>query len=139
MASFNRVTLLGNLTRDPQLSYTPNQMAVVEFGLATNRKWTGQDGSEKEEVCFVDCKAFGKRAENINKYCDKGNPLLVEGRLAFHQWQQADGLKRSKLEVVVENFTFMPIGDKEQLNNTPAKNIKPPKSDDDIPFDDIPF
>jgi len=135
MASFNRVILLGNLTRDPQLSYTPNQMAVVEFGLATNRKWTGQDGSEKEEVCFVDCKAFGKRAENINKYCDKGNPLLVEGRLAFHQWQQADGLKRSKLEVVVENFTFIPIGDKEQLTKSDDDSSPPPTNDDSsIPF-----
>lgn len=135
MASFNRVTLLGNLTRDPQLSYTPNQMAVVEFGLAINRKWTGQDGSEKEEVCFVDCKAFGKRAENINKYCDKGNPLLVEGRLAFHQWQQADGLKRSKLEVVVENFTFIPIGDKEQLTKSDDDSSPPPTNDDSsIPF-----
>jgi len=81
MANFNKVLLMGNLTRDPQLSYLPSQTAVVEFGLATNRKYKGQDGSMKEDTCFVDCQAFGKTAENINKYCKKGNPLFVEGRL----------------------------------------------------------
>jgi len=133
MASFNKVIILGNLTRDPSLSYTPNQTAVVEFGLATNRKWTGKDGSQKDEVCYVDCRAFGKRAENLNKYCEKGQPLLIEGRLTFHSWQQDDGLKRSKLEVVVENFSFVPIGDKEeQLYNQPQKGT--PTDEDDIPF-----
>jgi len=107
MASFNKVILLGNLTRDPQLSYTPNQTAVVDFGLATNRKWTGQDGNTREETCFVDCRAFGRMAENVNKYCSKGNPLLVEGRLRFSSWEAKDGSKRSKLSVTVENFRFV--------------------------------
>ena len=78
MANFNKVMLIGNLTRDPQLSYTPNQTAVVDFGLAVNRRWTGQDGQSRDETCFVDCRMFGKRAEVVNKYCKKGNPLFVE-------------------------------------------------------------
>ncbi len=107
MASFNKVVLLGNLTRDPQLSYTPSQTAVVEIGLAVNRKFKKQDGSQGEEVCFVDCQMYGKRAEVINKYCKKGNPLLIEGRLKFDSWQGQDGSKRSKLRVMVENFEFI--------------------------------
>lgn len=108
MASYNKVILLGNLTRDPELRYLPNsQTAVVEIGLATNRKWTAQDGSQREEVCFVDCKMFGKRAEVINKYLKKGNPIFIEGRLTFDSWQAQDGSKRSKLRVMIENFEFL--------------------------------
>jgi single-strand DNA-binding protein len=110
MASFNKVILLGNLTRDPQLSYTPNQTAVVDFGLATNRKWKDQNGNSQEETCFVDCRAFGRSAENINKYCNKGNPLLVEGHLRFSSWEAQDGSKRSKLSVTVRNFQFIGSG-----------------------------
>ena len=110
MASYNKVILMGNLTRDPQLSYTPNQTAVVDFGIATNRRWKSQDGTQRDETCFVDCRMFGKRAEVINKYCKKGNPLFVEGRLTFDSWQGQDGSKRSKLRVTVENFEFMGQG-----------------------------
>lgn len=110
MANFNKVLLIGNLTRDPQLSYTPNQTAVVDFGLATNRRWTGQDGSRREETCFVDCRAFGRLAENINKYLSKGRPLFVEGRLTFDTWTAQDGTKRSRHRVTVENFQFLPAG-----------------------------
>ncbi len=110
MANFNKVLLIGNLTRDPQLSYTPNQTAVVDFGLATNRRWTGQDGSRREETCFVDCRAFGRLAENINKYLNKGRPLFVEGRLTFDTWTAQDGTKRSRHRVTVENFQFLPAG-----------------------------
>jgi len=108
MAGFNKVLLLGNLTRDPQLSYTPNQTAVVDFGLAMNRRWTGQDGSQREETCFVDCRAFGRMAENINKFFTKGKPIFIEGRLSFDQWTAQDGSKRSKHRVTVENFQFLP-------------------------------
>ena len=104
----NKIFLIGNLTRDPQLSYTPNQTPVVDFGMAVNRKWKGKDGQEKEDVCFVDCRMFGKRAEVINKYMSKGKPLMVEGRLSFDQWEAQDGTKRSKHRVTVENFQFMP-------------------------------
>jgi len=153
MANYNKVILLGNLTRDPQLSYTPNQTAVVDFGLATNRRWTGQDGNAREETCFVDCRAFGRSAENINKYCQKGRPLLVEGRLTFDSWQAQDGSKRSKLRVTVERFQFIgsagggagyqggaPAGESHSDANSPAAarprldGQAPAASDDDIPF-----
>ena len=108
MAGYNKVLLLGNLTRDPQLSYTPNQTAVVDFGVATNRRWTGQDGSQREETCFVDCRAFGRTAENINKFFSKGKPIFLEGRLTYDAWTAQDGSKKSKLRVTVENFQFLP-------------------------------
>lgn len=107
MANFNKVLLLGNLTRDPQLSYLPSQTAVVEFGMAMNRRWTGQDGSQKEETCFVDCRAYGRQAENINKYCRKGRALFVEGRLSYDTWTAQDGSKRSKHRVIVGTFQFI--------------------------------
>lgn len=107
MANFNKVLLLGNLTRDPQLSYMPSQTPVVDFGLAVNRRWTGQDGTQKEETCFVDCRAFGRTAENINKYCKKGSPLFVEGRLTYDAWTAQDGTKRSKHRVTVQTFQFI--------------------------------
>jgi single-strand DNA-binding protein len=143
MANFNKVILLGNLTRDPQLSYLPSQTAVVDFGLAMNRKWKGQDGSMKEDTCFVDCQAFGKTAENINKYCKKGNPLFVEGRLKFDSWTAQDGTKRSKHRVTVENFQFMPTSgprqgadstDESQISPTDAGPSEAQAGGDDIPF-----
>jgi len=110
MANFNKVLLMGNLTRDPQLSYLPSQTAVVDFGLAVNRRWTGKDGQDRSEVCFVDCRAFGKPAETINKYLSKGRAVFVEGRLTFDSWTAQDGSKRSKHRVTVENFQFLPAG-----------------------------
>jgi single-strand DNA-binding protein len=107
MANFNKVLLMGNLTRDPQLSYLPSQTAVVEFGLAVNRRWTSKDGDSRQETCFVDCRAFGRQAENINKYLTKGRALFVEGRLTFDTWTAQDGTKRSKHRVTVENFQFL--------------------------------
>src|SRR5207244_12643299 len=97
MANFNKVILAGNLTRDPQLTYLPNNTPVAEFGLAINRKWKAPDGQMKEDVCFVDCRAFGRQAETLNQYMKKGRPLLVEGRLRYEQWEGKDGQKRSKL------------------------------------------
>ncbi|MCS7032623.1 MAG: single-stranded DNA-binding protein [Phycisphaerae bacterium] len=108
MASFNQVILLGNLTRDPQLRYTPSQMAVCDFGIAVNRRFRAADGTDREEVTFVDCTAWGKQAELINQYCTKGRPLFVQGRLKLDQWEDKQGGgKRSKLSVVVENFQFI--------------------------------
>lgn len=113
MASFNQVILLGNLTRDPQLRYTPTQMAVCDFGLAVNRKFKAADGSDREEVTFVDCTAWGKQAEVINTYCTKGKPLFIQGRLKLDTWEDKNGGgKRSKLNVVVETFQF--IGGRDQ-------------------------
>jgi single-strand DNA-binding protein len=107
MASLNKVFLIGNLTRDPELRYTPSGTAVASFGIAVNRTWTGQSGEKKEEVCFVDINMFGRRAEVINEYFSKGNPIFVEGRLQFNQWETKDGQKRNTLRVVAENFQFM--------------------------------
>jgi len=107
MPSYNKVLLMGHLTRDPKLSYTPNKTPVCDFGLGVNRKWTGQDGEKHDEVCFVDLKAFGKMAENINKYFTKGKPIFVEGRLTFESWTAQGGDKKSKLLVTVEHFEFV--------------------------------
>ncbi len=139
MANFNKVLLMGNLTRDPQLSYTPNQTPVVDFGLATNRKWTGQDGSQREETCFVDCRAFGRQAENINKYLSKGRLVFVEGRLTFDSWTAQDGTKRSRHRVTVENFQFMPRtgadGGNQAVRSAEANSeVKQQPVEDDIPF-----
>ncbi len=108
MASFNRVMLLGNLTRDPQMKYLPSQTPVVEFGIATNRKFKSQSGEDREEVCYVDCAAFGRQAEVINQYCQKGKPIFIEGRLKYDSWEDKQGGgKRHKLSVVVENFQLL--------------------------------
>jgi single-strand DNA-binding protein len=108
MLSYNRVILAGNLTRDPQLSHTSSNMPVCKFGLATNRRWRDRNsGENREETCFVDCTAFGRSGELINQYLTKGRGIFIEGRLQFSQWEAQDGGRRSKLEVVVENFRFM--------------------------------
>src|SRR5256885_16982714 len=108
MPSFNKVLLMGNLTRDPQLKYLPSQTAVAEFGVACNRKFRTAQGEDREEVTFVDCAAFGKQAEVINQYMNKGKPIFIEGRLKYDQWEDKQGGgKRSKLSVVIENFQFV--------------------------------
>ncbi len=107
MASYNKVIMLGNLTRDPQLTYLPSQTPVAEFGLATNRRFKGSDGQWRDETCFVDCRMYGNRAEVINKYLKKGDPLMIEGRLQFDRWEAQDGSKRSKHRIFVENFEFV--------------------------------
>ena len=151
MASYNRIVLVGNLTRDPQLSYLPSNTAVCKFGLATNRKWKDRDGNLREEVCFVDCTVFGRSGETFNQYMAKGRSVLVEGRLQFQQWTTQEGVKRSKHEVVVENFTFLGGGGggggggqrSEPASgavpapagaNGPGYDSPPPPTDDDIPF-----
>ena len=108
MANFNKVILAGRLTRDPQLSYLPSNTPVCEFGMAINRKFKQQNGEMREETCFVDLTAWGRQAEIINQYTQKGSPLFVEGRLEYSTWEAQDGGgKRSKLAVVVENFQLM--------------------------------
>jgi len=108
MASFNKVILMGNLTRDPELRYTPKGTALAKLGLAVNRRWTSETGETKEEVTFVDVEAWSAQAENIAKYMKKGSPLLIEGRLRLDQWDDKQtGQKRSKLVVVCENSRFV--------------------------------
>jgi single-strand DNA-binding protein len=142
MGSYNRVVLVGNLTRDPQLSYTPANTAVCKFGIATNRTWKDRDGNSREEVCFVDCTVFGRAGETFNQYMSKGRSVLVEGRLHFSQWTTSEGDKRSKHEVVVENFTFLGSGRGGEGAGAPAaagsaesgSGSPAPPSDDGIPF-----
>ena len=129
--NFNRIILAGNLTRDPQLSYLPSQMAVVDFGIAVNRKWKGKDGQERNEVCFVECKAFGRTAENIKKYCFKGDPLLIEGRLCFDSWTAKDGAKRSKHYVTLDSFQFLGTGQQQKPQNNGTEQGRP---DDETEF-----
>lgn len=108
MASFNKVVLMGNLTRDPQLKHLPSKLVVAEFGLACNRRYRTAAGEDKEEVVFVDCTAFARQAETIGQYCTKGKPLFIEGRLKYDSWEDKQGGgKRSKVTVVVENFQFI--------------------------------
>ncbi|MCE2826564.1 MAG: single-stranded DNA-binding protein [Verrucomicrobium sp.] len=108
MASFNKVILAGNLTRDPELRYTPKGTAIAKLALAVNRRWTGEDGQTREEVTYVDIDAFGKQAEVISQYLRKGGGLLLEGRLKLDQWDDKQtGQKRSRLGVVLESFTFL--------------------------------
>ncbi len=107
MANFNKVILIGNLTRDPEMRYLPSQTPVVEIGLAINRRWKGQDGQQREETCFIDCVSFGKQAEVLNQYMAKGRPIMIEGRLQLDTWEAKDGSKRSKHKVVIEQFQFL--------------------------------
>lgn len=147
MANFNKVLLMGNLTRDPQLSYLPSQTAVVDFGLAVNRRWKSREGEDREETCFIDCQAFGKTAENINKYLSKGRPLFVEGRLTFNSWTAQDGTRRSKHRVTVENFQFLPGGPganagrtKEDASSAGTQEVPAERGpEEQAGADDIPF
>ena len=143
MANYNKVLLIGNLTRDPQLSYLPSQTAVVDFGLAVNRRWTGKDGQARESTCFVDCRAFAGQAETINKYLSKGRPVFVEGRLEYDTWTAQDGTKRSKHRVTVERFQFLggaggsgdvASGARDASQASAESQLPDAGPDDDIPF-----
>lgn len=108
MANFNKVIIAGNLTRDPELRYTPKGMAIARIGMAINRSWKTETGETKEEVTFVDVDAFARQAEVIAQYLKKGRPLLVEGRLRLDQWEDKNThQKQSKLKVVLESFSFL--------------------------------
>lgn len=152
-ASYNKVLLIGNLTRDPEMRVTPGGLSICKFGLAVNRNFTTKDGEQREETTFVDIDAFGKQAETIAKYMSKGRPLFVEGRLRLDQWEDKNsGEKRSRLGIVLEGFQF--IGSKgdgdsssdsgggggyEQSSPPPRttsgkENAQSSGMDDDIPF-----
>ena len=107
MASLNKVFLLGNLTRDPQLRYTPKGTAVCDAAIAINRSYTAADGASRDETCFVDLVFWGKQAELVNQYLKKGSTALVEGRLQLDRWESQDGQKRSRLRVVCDNVQFL--------------------------------
>ena len=108
MANLNKVLLIGNLTRDPEVRYTPKGTAICTLGMAVNRNWTTESGEKKEEVTFVDVDVWGRQAETISQYMSKGRPIFIEGRLKLDSWDDKEsGQKRSKLKVVCENFQFL--------------------------------
>ena len=131
MPSFNRVTLIGNLTRDPETRDLPSGTTLCEFGLAMTRHYKTQGGDDREETCFIDCTAFGKQAEVLSQYVTKGRPLFVEGRLKYDQWDDKNGGgKRSKISVIIENFQF--LGSRDENGNGARRessglydNVKP--------------
>ncbi len=108
MPNLNKVMLMGNLTRDPEMKYTPKGTAIANFGIAVNRNYSTEGGEKREEVTFIDLEAFGRTAEIIGEYFKKGRPIYVEGRLKLDTWDdKASGQKRSKLRVVVDSFEFL--------------------------------
>lgn len=138
MASFNKVILAGNLTRDPELKYTPKGMAVARIGIAVNRTWKTESGEKKEEVTFVDVDAWGNTAETVAKFFSKGKPILIEGRLKLDTWtDKQSGQNRSKLGVVMESFSFIDSGgtkSKTTETSEPKTAPEPRDSGDDVPF-----
>ena len=159
MANLNKVMLIGNLTRDPELKYTPKGMAIAQLGLAVNRVWSNEAGEKQEEVTFIDVEMFGRKAEVAAEYLKKGRPVFIEGRLKLDSWDdKASGQKRSKLKVVGESLEFLgsregggggggESGGGEGRPQRPAASrpaAPPPKRppadpDLDAPEDDIPF
>lgn len=151
-SSYNKVILMGNLTRDPELRQTQSGTAVCRFSIAVNRSFPGQDGSMREETCFIDVDTFGRSAENIAKYFTKGKPILIEGRLRQDTWDDKEtGKPRSKLMVVLERFEFIggardggdyeaPAGGGNSYKrNSPAPRNQAPERVDDLEDDDVPF
>ncbi|MBI5393757.1 MAG: single-stranded DNA-binding protein [Verrucomicrobia bacterium] len=114
MASFNKVILLGNLTRDPERSYTPKGTAMTKFGLAVNYVYTTEAGEKKEEANFFDIVVWGRQAETAAQYLSKGRPVLIEGRLRYESWQNDKGEKRSKIGIVAEKIQFLGGGQRAQ-------------------------
>lgn len=122
MPNYNKVMIMGHLTRDLSVSYLPNQTTVSDFGIAVNRIY-----KDKKEVCFIDCTVFGSRAETLAKYVGKGDPLFIEGRLTLDTWTAQDGNKRSKHKIIVESFQFLGNKNKQEPDNYQPQN-------EDIPF-----
>src|SRR5271163_2499627 len=150
MANLNRVLLIGNLTRDPEVRYTPKGTAVTEIGLAVNRIYSGEDGEKKEEVTFVDVTLWARQAEVAGQYLKKGKPVFIEGRLQFDTWDDKQtGQKRSRLRVIAESMQLLGArengdrpADRTQgaaVGSAPAQQTRPRDPDLDAEPDDIPF
>lgn len=150
MADFNKVILVGRLTRDPELRYTQGGTPVAEAGIAVNRRFTRQDGSKVEEVMFIDLVAWARRGEVMAEYLHKGSLVMVEGHLDLDQWQASDGSKRSRHRVIVDNFQFLDRkGDDGQRRQeesagapparSPSRETAPPASEATPPDDDFPI
>ena len=141
--NLNKLLLAGNMTRDPELRYTPKGTAIAQTGIAVNRRWKGEDGEEKEEVTFVDVTFWGRTAETVGQYFKKGSPIFIEGRLKLDSWEDKQTKqRRQKLSVVAENFQF--VGPKQEGGERPAARPAPapatggesdgPPEGDDVPF-----
>lgn len=149
MANFNKVILMGNLTRDPEVRYLDSGVSVANFGIAVNDRWTNREtGEQQEDVCFVDCEAWGRLAEIVEQYVTKGSPVHVEGRLKYDTWETEDGQRRSKLKLRV--FGLQMLGRMNGNNNTstsqapttsaPTTQATPSKPSQSVELaDDIPF
>ncbi len=140
MSGFNKVILLGNLTKDPEIRYTPGGTAVANFSIAVNRRFK-QGGEVKEEVCFLDIVVFGKQAETCGQYINKGDAVLIDGRLQQRRWETEDGQKRNKIEVVAQSIQFMPK--RQGAASSPVSDegaiLNPPGASDNVIEDDVPF
>ena len=140
MASFNRVMLMGNLTRNPELKYTPSGTAVTDLGLAVNESFKNKAGETVEQTCFVDVVVWGRQAETASEFLTKGSPAFIEGRLQFDQWENQEGEKRSKLRVRAERVQFLSSGASNGNNSSEFQadsgKVTPEdsSSDDDVPF-----
>ena len=151
MASLNKVMLIGNLTRDPEVRMMTSGRPVCNFGLAMNRSYKDSEGNRKEEVTFVDIECFGPRAEAVARFFTKGRPIFVEGRLKLDQWESKEGEKRSALRVVLDNFEFVDSGKQESSSpesyqaeaktspTTSPTSPTPPPSNDVALDEDVPF
>ena len=138
MTSLNKVFLIGNLTRPPELRYTPSGTAVADLRLAVNRNYTTQGGDKREETSFLTVVVWSKQAESCGEYLDKGSPVLVEGRLQTREWEGKGGQKRSVVEVVAERVQFMGRGKPTASAAVPAAESLGEETrsgeDDDVPF-----
>jgi single-strand DNA-binding protein len=148
MANYNKVILIGNLTRDPELRYTPKGLAIAKLGLAVNRSWRSESGEQREETTFVDVEAFGRQAETLGQYMKKGRPILIEGRLRLDSWEdKQSGQKRNRLVVVLESFQFLDSGGTRsgddqgaEPRGRPAPATPQPEPPEDNPHEDeVPF
>ncbi len=142
MANLNKVFLMGNLTADPELRYTPSGTAVADLGLAVNSRFTSKDGEKREETLFVDVVVWQKQAENCCQYLSKGRPVMIEGRLKLDTWENQQGEKRSKIRVVANNVQFLGRPEDSSGGRESAPKQPPPKDErgpEDIGEDDIPF
>jgi single-strand DNA-binding protein len=136
MANYNKVLLMGNLTRDPELKRTSSDMAVAQLSIAVNRQYKDRNGEQVKETTYVDCEAWGRTAEVMSQYLGKGKPVFVEGRLKLDQWQDKEGNNRSKLKMVVEKFEFSDSKGNQTSAppSTGGATVPPTPTDDDIPF-----
>lgn len=135
---FNKVILMGNLTRDPEVRTTPNGQSVANFSLAVNRTWRDANGQTQDSVSYIDCVAWGKAGEIIAQYMQKGRALLVSGRLDQRSWDDKEsGAKRSKVEVIVEDFNFVDGGSGSNDGGAPRASGSNSRSSEPVPADDV--